>query len=460
MNELRTLRGRVWRTMLAAGFAGAIWMMAGGGAAVHAATASGEDVYKSRCAACHDNPGATRAPSRDTLAKMPSTRIMRTLDFGLMMGVAYPLKRDEREAVAKYLGSAEAEAPLPASAFCPKDKLPLSAAGAGNWNGWSPTASNSRMQTSEAAGLNVTQVSHLTLKWAFGFPGDVTAFAAPTVLNGTLFVGSAGGTVQALDAKTGCVHWLFQANGPVRSALLAVPRGQEYSLVFGDQIGWGYSLDAKTGKMLWRRRLDAHDATRITGSSVAVDGVVFIPISSWEETRSTDPHYECCTFRGSVIALRLKDGSQVWKTYVVNPPKKTGMNSAGASIYGPSGVAVWSTPTVDTKRGLLYITTGDNYSSPTTKTSDAVIAMQIKTGKIVWTQQTFPNDAYTSACRDGGPNCPPEAGPDFDFGGSAILAHTTNGRDFLVAGQKSGMVFGLYPYQGGKVVWQMRVGKG
>ena len=75
-----------------------------------------------------------------------------------------------------------------------------------SWAGWSPSALNTRYQTAEQAGLTMGQVRHLKLKWALGFPGDVTAFAASTVLNGTLFVGSAGGAVQAVDAKTGCLH--------------------------------------------------------------------------------------------------------------------------------------------------------------------------------------------------------------------------------------------------------------
>ena len=465
-----------------------VWLIAAA-SPLRGADVSGEQVYKSHCAACHDQPGATRAPSIAALKKLPATRILKTLDFGLMMGVAYPLKRDEREAVAKFLGTSEVEAPLPASAFCPSGQHPLSrvvspvASGAAStvasvvasgapsavapevasksWNGWSPSPSNSRYQTAEQAGLTAAQVSHLKLKWAFGFPGDVTAFGAPTVLNGTLFVGSAGGAVQALDAKTGCVYWVFQANGPVRGAILGIPNGGSYSLLVADQIGWVYSLDAKTGRALWKRRVEDHEAARLTGSPVAADGVVFIPASSWEESRATDPHYECCTFRGSITALRASDGSPVWKTYLVDAAKKTGrVNSAGAVQWGPSGAPVWSAPTVDAKRGVLYITTGDNYSAPTTATSDAVMALQIKTGKILWTQQTYSNDAYTSACRDQGANCPAEDGPDYDFGSSAIMVHTTAGRDLLIAGQKSGMVYGLDPEQHGKILWQTRVGKG
>jgi len=279
-------------------------------------------------------------------------------------------------------------------------------------------------------------------------------------LNGTIFVGSAGGVVQALEAKTGCLHWTFQANGPVRSAIVAVANGSDYSLLFGDQIGWFYALAAKTGRLLWKHRLDEHEGTRLTGSPAAYEGVVFVGAASWEETRSIEPHYACCTFRGSVTALRVADGSQVWKTYTIDPPKKTRVNSAGTQQWGPSGAPVWSAPTMDAKRGVIYVTTGDNYSSPSTATSDAVMALDIATGKIRWFQQTTPNDAYTSACRNRGPNCPEEDGPDYDFGSSALLLSLPGGKEILVAGQKSGVVYGLDPDQKGKILWQTRVGQG
>ncbi len=411
-----------------------------------------------RCAQCHENAAASRAPSRETLQKMPASRILRTLDFGLMMGVAYPLTRQEREAVANFLGTKGGEPGPVAAAFCSAERHPLSGDGASNWNGWSPSAANTRFQP--AGGISKDQVARLKLKWAYGFAGDVTAFAEPTVINGTIFVGSAGGVVQALEAKTGCLHWTFQANGPVRSGIVAAPNGGGYSVLFGDQIGWFYSLEAKTGRLLWKKRIDAHEATRLTGSPAVYEGVVFAGAASWEETRSIEPHYACCTFRGSVTALRVQDGSEVWKTYTIDPPKKRGVNTAGAEQWGPSGAPVWSAPTMDAKRGVMYVTTGDNYSSPSTATSDAVMALDMATGKIRWTQQTNPNDAYTSACRNHGPNCPEENGPDYDFGSSALLLPLAGGREILVAGQKSGVVYGLDPDQKGKILWQTRVGQG
>jgi polyvinyl alcohol dehydrogenase (cytochrome) len=451
-----TAHGFPFASVLASAFAvSGVLASTGAGAAEQ----SGAEVYGKYCATCHDQTDE-RVPPRDSLKKMSPARILRTLDFGLMMSIAYPMKRDEREAVARFLGGATDDPPPPASAFC-KAGVPIMGAYAqGNWNGWSPSLDNMRFQTPSEAGLSPDQLGKLELKWAFGFAGDVTAFAAPSVVNGTLFVGSAGGAINAIDAKSGCLHWVYQATGPVRSALLAVPDGTGTSLVFGDQNGGVYALDARTGKPRWTRKADDHEATRLTASPAVNDGIVFIPAASWEETRSVDPNYPCCTFRGSITALSVRDGSIAWKTYLVDAPKRTGATSIGTPTYGPSGAGVWSTPTVDTKRGVLYITTGDNYSHPATSTSDAIMALDIKTGRIVWTTQTFPKDVYNSSCGTKGVNCPEDSGPDFDYGASAMLISTASGRDVVVAGQKSGVIFAVDPDNMGKVLWQARVGRG
>jgi polyvinyl alcohol dehydrogenase (cytochrome) len=428
-------------------------------AAPQTSPVSGADEYQKRCASCHDQAGSS-APTREALQKLSAKYILRALDFGVMMGLAGPMKRPEREAVATYLGTGAAEARPSASAFCSAGSQAMSGTTKGSWNGWSPSTTNTRYQTAEQAGLTTDQVRHLKLKWAYGFSGDITSFAALTVMDGTLFMGSAGGTVQALNAKTGCLYWVFEANGPVRSAIRAVRNGTSYSVIFTDLNGGVYSLDAKTGRMLWKRRVEDHEATRLTGSAVALNGVVYIPAASWEETRSTDPQYECCTFRGSLTALRVRDGSVVWKSYMIDSPKKTGVNSSGTPQWAPSGAGIWSAPTVDSKRGVLYVTTGDNYSLPASPTSDAVAALDVKTGRIVWMNQILPGDAWTGACLSGGANCPADSGPDFDFGSSALLLHLANGRDILVAGQKSGVVYALDPDKKGKILWQTRVGKG
>ena len=419
----------------------------------------GDTLYKKHCAACHDQV-SSRIPPRNALQEMSASRILRTMDFGLMMSIAYPLRREEREAIAKFLGKGAEEVPFPATAFCSENEPPLSTSSSANWTGWSPSFSNTRFQGTESAVLTASQIPNLKLKWAFGFPGDIIAFGAPTIRGRALFTGSARGTVHAMNAKTGCLYWTFEANGPVRAAPLIVENGTGYSILFGDQVGWFYALDGKTGKLVWKRRVDDHESTRLTGSAAFDDGVVFVPAASWEETRAVAPDYLCCTFRGSVTALRVLDGSQVWKSYLVDAPRNTRESKRGTPAFGPSGAPVWSAPTVDTKRGLLYVTTGDNYSSPATATSDAVVALRLKTGQIVWSKQTTSGDVFNTGCAAGdNPNCPEHVGPDFDFGASAMLVKN-EGHDLLIAGQKSGIVYALDPDKNGKILWQVRVGKG
>jgi len=416
-----------------------------------AAPVSGESVYQQRCAGCHDS-GSQRVPPREELKKFSVARILRTMDFGVMNNIASKLRQEEREAVAAYLGVPGDVGLPPATAYCSDRNVKLTGRGKTQWNGWSPNTTNTRYQPVDAAGLNFAEVPRLKLKWAYGFDGDIIAFSQPTILDGQLFVGSASGLVQALDAASGCIRWVFQATGPVRSALLAVPLGDKHAILFGDSIGWFYSIEAETGRLLWKKRPELHEATRLTGAPLAYQGTVFIPVASWEESRTTNPEYPCCTFRGSVVALRIKDGSQIWKTYTIGEKaKQTGKNE-----WGPSGAGIWSAPTLDAKRGVLYVSTGDNYSAPATPLSDAVLALELATGKIVWSKQTTPGDVWNTLCSTKG-NCP---GPDFDYGASVILEKLDNGRDVLLAGQKSGVVYALDPDRKGEILWQIRVGQG
>jgi polyvinyl alcohol dehydrogenase (cytochrome) len=425
--------------------------------ALAATPPSGEAVYKRRCAGCHEQTNE-RIPPRQTLQQMPASRILRTLDFGAMMTVAYPMSRDERQAVAGYLGTNAPAIAFPPSAYCSDRRATISSKPQSAWNGWSPSSTNARYQSAEDAGLNIDQVRKLKLKWAFGFDGDVTSFGQPTVIDGQVFAGSAGGVIHALRAENGCLQWTFQANGPVRSSILAVPLGKGHALLFGDQTGWFYALEAETGKLLWKKKIEEHDAARLTGAPLAYKGTVFVPVASWEETRSLDPDYPCCTFRGSIVALRIRDGKLAWKSYMIaDPPKQTGKTQRGTPQFGPSGAGVWDAPTLDAKRGLMYVATGDNYSSPPTATSDAIAALDLATGRIVWSKQTFPGDAYNSSCGTDKLNCPGEDGPDYDFGSSAILTKLPDGRDVLLAGQKSGMVYAFDPEKKGEILWQVRI---
>jgi polyvinyl alcohol dehydrogenase (cytochrome) len=434
-----------------------------------AAQPSGEALYKLRCAACHDNADG-RTPPKQSLQNMTPSRIMRTMDFGAMMTVAYALNREEREAVARYLGKPGPEPVPPPAAYCSNRAVRLSVPAAA-WNGWSATPENTRFVPAPVAGIAADRVPGLKLKWAFGFEGDISAFAQPTVIDGHVFVGSAGGVVHALRADSGCLLWTFQATGPIRSAIVAAPVargaiGQKPDattvLLFGDLTGWFYALDARDGSVIWKKRPEDHESVRLSAPPVIHNGLAIIPVASWEESRSLNPEYACCTFRGSLTAMRIADGTIAWKTYMVpTPAVRTGKTSAGAETWGPSGVGVWSSPTLDLKRRRLYVTTGNNYSLPATPMSDAIVALDLDSGKILWWKQALPNDVYNSACgtTPKGPSCVEGSGPDYDFGSPPLLVRA-GGRELLLAGQKSGIVWAFDPEKNGEVVWQTRVGQG
>jgi polyvinyl alcohol dehydrogenase (cytochrome) len=153
----------------------------------------------------------------------------------------------------------------------------------------------------------------------------------------------------------------------------------------------------------------------------------------------------------------------VWKTYMIaEEPQPRGKSSAGVTLWGPSGSGIWSAPTVDTRRGVLYVGTGNSYSGPPQRSSDAVVALELSTGRIRWMQQATPNDIFVSNCRSGSanPNCPEPNGPDHDFGSPPMLTTLPDGRDILVIGQKSGVGFAMDPDREGAIIWQYRAGLG
>jgi polyvinyl alcohol dehydrogenase (cytochrome) len=289
------------------------------------------------------------------------------------------------------------------------------------------------------------------------------AWSQPTVSGGRVFVGSQNGTVYALDARTGCIRWTYGARGGVRTAVAIGPAAGAASTVayFGDTAANLYALDAETGRELWVRKVDEHPLARVTGSPTVHDGRVFVGVSSYEESQGADPQYGCCTFRGSVSAFDAASGAIVWHTSLVTDKlTQRGTSTAGVPLWGPSGSAVWSAPTIDVARRRIYVATGNAYSAPAPATSNAVVALDLSGGAIRWTRQVTPGDIYVSNCRAGNPNCPEVNGPDVDFGSPPMLARTPAGRDLLVIGQKSGVGYALDPEKEGVIVWQYRAGRG
>ncbi len=312
------------------------------------------------------------------------------------------------------------------------------------------------------AGLTLSEVPKLKLKWAFGLPGVRSALAQPTIVGGHIFLGSAAGKVYAIDASSGCVYWTFEAGSPVRSAVAVGVDAGGWTVYFGDLRANAYGIDALTGKLLWKTHLDDHPAAMITGGPLLVGAVLLVPVSSLEEVVGAGPGYPCCSFRGSLSALDAATGKVLWKSYTIaEPATPVRQNSHGTQLMGPSGAGIWSSPTFDLTKRLVYVTSGDNYSDPPTGTSDAFLAFDVDTGALAWSRQMTQGDAFNLACFSPEPiNCPAEKGPDLDFGSSAILVELANGKRALIGGQKSGVVTAIDPDRNGEVIWQRRIGKG
>lgn len=416
----------------------------------------GAALYKAQCATCHADP-ATRAPSMENMATRSTEAILTALVSGAMRVQGARLSGAERRAIAEHITGKRltGDASGAAAGRCASNPA-LGALGANPlWNGWSPTSANMRYVTK---GLTAAQTPKLKLQWAFGFPDATMAWAQPSVAFGRVFVGSHNGTVYSLDAKTGCIYWTFSAKGGVRTAVAVDGK----AVYFGDTSSTVYALHPATGAVLWTQRAETHPFSRVTGSPTLHGNRLYVPYSSYEEVQGANPDYECCTFRGSLVALDTANGNVVWKSYVIpTEPAERGKSSKGKTLYGPSGGAIWSAPTVDAKRGVVYAATGNSYSGPAQETTDAVIAFEMATGKMKWVRQVTPDDLFVIGCRPGGnnPNCPATVGPDFDFGNAPILARSA-GRDVIVIGQKSGVGYAMDPANKGEVLWQYRAGEG
>jgi polyvinyl alcohol dehydrogenase (cytochrome) len=398
-----------------------------------------ENLYDANCAACHD-AGGTSAPTRAALEARTPTAILAALENGLMREQGKALSINERKLVSRYLGVNSAKV---AGQMC-KGSLAL---GKPLWNSWGNGIDNRRYQASSVGGLTAENVTELELKWAFAFPNAARARSQPAVTEDAIFTGSQDGRVYALDTQTGCIWWTFDADSEVRSAPTLGTNGNLY---FGDFNANVYALEAKTGNLVWKKSVRDHPAGTITGSPTLHDGRIYVPMSSAEVVSAMNGDYGCCTFRGGVTALDAKDGRSLWRMHTTDVPKITGKNKNGVRNFGPSGAPVWSSPTVDRKRRLLYIGTGENYSTPANDKSDSIIAIK--------------GDAWNASCgrqaHNNNINCPKEDGPDLDFGAPPILVKVADGRDIILAGQKSGIIYALDPQNGGHVLWQQRAGMG
>jgi len=425
----------------------------------------GEYYYKKRCALCHDHP-EDYVPPRQQLELRSADYVINALTKGSMYPHAEGLDENEIKSIAVFVTAKMPTGSLISPDWklnsCSKGPAALSAENF-HWNGWGNDVENSRYQPEP--GLSVDDVKKLKVKWTFAYPNG-RHNSQPTLVGDQVIVSAAPGRVYSLDVETGCTHWVYDPDAGVRATVAVGPipgtSPVKYAAFIGTTDRFVHAVDLQSGERLWKTQVGKLPEARVTAAPVVYGDKLYVSMSSFEETAAVNPSYECCHFRGNVVALDLKTGKIDWRTYVIaEAPKQHRINKDGKPMFGPAGAAVWSSPSIDAKRNLLYVATGDSYTDVKEEGSDSVVAMTLDTGKIVWQNQVTENDNFLVGCygRAGHANCPEEIGPDFDFG-SSVIVRNVGEKSMGLAGQKSGIMFAMDLNDNGKIAWQKKLGEG
>jgi polyvinyl alcohol dehydrogenase (cytochrome) len=436
-----------------------------------------EQLFLFQCSACHQENAAAagtpneRAPTRVQLRQFSPEAVVTALTTGKMQQQGGLLTTEQRQVVAQYVTGKRMGVAAPVNQLvnaCKAPKPMRDAAAMPGWNGHGNGAAANRYANAKAGGITAEDLPRLKLRWAFGYANVGAARAQPTVAGGRVFVASENSEVHALDPATGCTYWTFKARAGVRTSPYVAPyraaggkRGQ--GVFFGDGRANVYGVDAQSGALLWTTHIDDHASAGITGSPVVHDGRLFIGVQGLgEEGRGSTGGYPCCSFRGSLVALDVSTGKQLWKSFTIDASAPRGKNKDGVQMFGPAGGSIWSAPSVDVKRGVVYAATGNAYADPAQKMTNAVIAFDQKTGAVRWYKQLTLADNWAMGCQarnPGNPACPEVLGPDFDFSATPMVAREGK-RELIVLPQKSATAFALDPDNSGEVVWIRNFGKG
>ena len=156
---------------------------------------------------------------------------------------------------------------------------------------------------------------------------------------------------------------------------------------------------ASTGKLIWKVHVDDHPSARITGAPKVFEGHLYVPVASGRRRRGRPGRTTGAARFAEAWSRWRPTGRQIWKTYTIaDAPQQAGKNTNGVQRWAPAGGGVWNSPTIDPKRHALYVGTGDAYTAPAPKTTDSIMAMDLDTGKILWSVQDTQNDTWLAGC--------------------------------------------------------------
>ena len=327
-------------------------------------------------------------------------------------------------------------------------------------HGWGLNVHNHRFQTIEKSTLNTANVGELKLKWVYGLNTSAQR-SYPLVFGDVLYIGD-GPALTAIELASGVALWSFETDSDVTTAITHANVEGEDRLFFSARTDGVYSISADEPRLIWRGRTNLRRTASYTGSPLPIGDQLFVPSASTEIGLAMIPFFGCCTDTGAVGALDIRTGETNWFLRTIQEPAKpVGYGFLLVRRFAPSGAPVWGAPTYDEKRDSIYFGTGQNYSLPASKTSDAIFSVDATSGEINWVTQFTENDAYNLGCSFGPQhwNCPDPPGPDVDFGAPAILYTTPSGQEILLAGQKSSDLHAINP-DDGSVLWTRNFGRG
>jgi polyvinyl alcohol dehydrogenase (cytochrome) len=428
----------------------------------------GKAVYDRFCASCHAVPEFTRAPELSSLRGQSEAALRSVMTEGVMRPQAAMLTAQQLDDVVAWLAAPAVDPAWATAMACPADRRAVDLSAPASFTRIGVDGAATRSLSAAQAGLAKADIGRLELDFAVGFPETTGLRSGGVIVGDTLFYTPVSTRkVLALDARSGCARWVHDHDSALRTSMAYGRLGPDgpMGLVMADTRGRLLALDAATGRQLYLVEARHDPNVLTTGSPVLHDGIVIVPISAGDAGQAADDRFECCKTSGAVAAFDAATGRRLWLWRTMEEAKPTGaVNAAGTPLWGPSGAPIWSTPTIDGDRRLVYVTSGENTSLPATVTSDAVIALDLDTGEQRWVFQALENDVWNMACsrRTPGANCPPpelSVRRDHDFGAGVILASLPDGRDVVIAGQKSSDVWALDADTGEKV-WHAKLSPG
>jgi len=307
--------------------------------------------------------------------------------------------------------------------------------------------------------INADNIGDMQLSYTIANHGVSDMRGASAATAQALFF-TAGNALSAINRYSGCAYWRY--TNPIdatlfRSAtvLLATRSATDSTVYVGDSNGYVHAVDAVTGQQRWRVFAGIDTTLHfITGGMQIHENTLIVPISSKEVVLGAFLPGGCCISHGMIVALNASTGERLWDyhttaeaTQIIEPNARK----------GPNGAPVWSTPTIDKTRNAVIFGTGQNYTEPTTLTSDAIISLDLADGQVNWMFQATAGDAWNYACEFGVVmRCPNPEGHDFDFGAAPMLLNDGN---TLIAGDKGGMVYALNA-DNGALIWARKLSLG